>query len=50
MNRTLFLRIMDTLVAHDAYFSYRQNALGVHGLSNIQKCIATLRMLAYKCY
>jgi hypothetical protein len=29
MKRTLFLRIMDTLVAHDVYFSYRQDVLGV---------------------
>jgi hypothetical protein len=35
MNITLLLRTMDTLVAHDVYFSYKQDDLGVHGLSNI---------------
>lgn len=48
MNKTLFLLIMDTLVAHDVYFFYRQDVLGVHGLSNIQKCITTLNMFAYR--
>ncbi len=34
-------------MAYDVYFSFRQNAQGVQGLSNIQKCNITLRMLAY---
>jgi hypothetical protein len=29
MSRTLFFRIMDTLVSHDVYFSYSQNVVGV---------------------
>ncbi len=29
MSKTLFFRIMDTLVAHDVYFSYRRNIVDV---------------------
>jgi hypothetical protein len=29
MSRTLLLRIMDTLIAHDVYSFYRQGVLGV---------------------
>jgi hypothetical protein len=29
MNKTLFLKIMDTLVAYDVYFSCRGNVVGV---------------------
>lgn len=47
MRKSLFLSIMDRVVAHDAYFVQRKGAAGVFSLSSIQKCTAALRMLAY---
>jgi len=43
----LFLRIIDTLRNHYPYFQIRFDAFGRRGLSPLQKCIATIRILAY---
>jgi len=46
MRRSLFLRILFKIEAHEPYFTKkRNNALG---LSSLQKMIITLRMLAYR--
>jgi hypothetical protein len=40
--------IMDTICECDDYFVQKCDACGLWNLSSIQKCIAALRMLAYK--
>ncbi|XP_052197217.1 uncharacterized protein LOC127804398 [Diospyros lotus] len=47
MHRLLFLRIQAAIEIHDQYFVQRFDAVGVPGLSSLQKMIAALRMLAY---
>ncbi|XP_021730709.1 uncharacterized protein LOC110697634 [Chenopodium quinoa] len=47
MNRPLFNRIMNTVVETDKFFKQRRDATGRLGLSPLQKCTATIRMLAY---
>ena len=47
MRRSLFLRIEEAVAAHDNYFTQRTDALGVRGLSSLQKVTAAVRMLAY---
>ena len=47
MRRSLFLRIQEAVTVHDCYFTQRNDALGVRGLSSLQKMTAALRMLAY---
>ncbi|XP_020262746.1 uncharacterized protein LOC109838734 [Asparagus officinalis] len=47
MKMPLFLRIVDSLSNYDNYFTQRRNSAGKLGLSPIQKCTATIRMLAY---
>ncbi|KAF0702627.1 hypothetical protein AaE_015813, partial [Aphanomyces astaci] len=47
MNRALFIRIMDTVAAADTYFVQKPDAFGKLGLSPLQKCTASIRMLAY---
>jgi len=39
--------MMDTIVAHDSYFVQKYDALGVLGLSPIQKIMAALHMFTY---
>lgn len=38
---------MDAVVAQDAAFEQRRDAVGKAGLSPLQKCVAAVRMLAY---
>jgi hypothetical protein len=47
MRRSLFLRIVEAVEAYDTYFQLKPNALGIFGLSPIQKCTAAIRQLAY---
>ncbi|KAF0727647.1 hypothetical protein AaE_009516 [Aphanomyces astaci] len=47
MNRGLFIRIMDTVAAADTYFVQKPDAFGKLGLSPLQKCTASMCMLAY---
>jgi hypothetical protein len=47
MNKPLFLRIVHTLSERSPYFTQRPDATGRDGLSPLQKCTATIRMLAY---
>ncbi|XP_074356370.1 uncharacterized protein LOC141696082 [Apium graveolens] len=47
MRKSLFLRIEQAVVAHDNYFTQQSDAVGVPGLSSLQKVTAALRMLAY---
>ncbi|WOH08634.1 hypothetical protein DCAR_0728078 [Daucus carota subsp. sativus] len=47
MRRLLFLRIEGAVTTHDSYFIQKINAVGVRGLSSLQKITAALRMLAY---
>ncbi|XP_021766673.1 uncharacterized protein LOC110731148 [Chenopodium quinoa] len=47
MNRSLFNRIMNTVVETDEFFKQRRDATGRLGLSPLQKCTAAIRMLAY---
>lgn len=47
MNRSLFLRIVSTIEAYDPYFVQKPNAVGMIGLSSLQKITAAMRMLAY---
>nr|XP_017233175.1 PREDICTED: uncharacterized protein LOC108207225 [Daucus carota subsp. sativus] len=47
MRRTLFMRIEEAVTANDNYFTHRTDAVGVRGLSSLQKVTAALRMLAY---
>ncbi|XP_012841572.1 PREDICTED: uncharacterized protein LOC105961854 [Erythranthe guttata] len=47
MHRPLFSRILSSVEAYDPYFVQRNDALGVSGLSSLQKVIAAYRILAY---
>jgi hypothetical protein len=47
MSRRLFLRIANAVEAHNPYFKQRTDALGVLGLSCLQKVIAAHMILAY---
>lgn len=47
MRRSLFLRIVDAVASHDPYFTQRRDALGMPGLSSIQKVTAAVRQMAY---
>jgi len=47
MSRRLFLRIANAVEAHNSYFKQRTDALGVLGLSCLQKVTAAHRILAY---
>ena len=47
MGRSLFLRIVNAVEAHDNYFVQRQDGFGRLELSSLQKITAVFRMLAY---
>ena len=47
MNRSVFLRILSMVEAYDPYFVQKKDALGIFGLSSLQKITAAMRMLAY---
>ncbi|GJT51264.1 ALP1-like protein isoform X1 [Tanacetum coccineum] len=47
MNKVLFMKIVDVLSDHYDYFKPRHDALGIKGLSPIQKCTTAIRQLAY---
>uniref|UniRef100_A0A3Q7H667 Uncharacterized protein n=1 Tax=Solanum lycopersicum TaxID=4081 RepID=A0A3Q7H667_SOLLC len=47
MSDNLFLCIVDAIKDHDTYFIKRIDALGISGLSTMQKITTVLRMLAY---
>ncbi|XP_030941674.1 uncharacterized protein LOC115966610 [Quercus lobata] len=48
MRRSLFLRILFRVEAHEPYFTQKRNAAKKLGLSPLQKMTAALRMLAYE--
>ena len=47
MRRPLFKRIKEAVKNHDDYFKKKCDATGKEGLSALQKCVASLRILAY---
>ncbi|XP_017245657.1 uncharacterized protein LOC108217333 [Daucus carota subsp. sativus] len=47
MRRSLFMRIEEAVTAHDNYFTQRTDAVGIRGMSSLQKVTAALRILAY---
>ncbi|XP_042415432.1 protein ALP1-like [Zingiber officinale] len=47
MRRELFLRIVNALENHSAFFQQRDDAVRRKGLSPLQKCTAAIRQLAY---
>src|SRR3990170_5932170 len=47
MRRHLFNHIREGVVAYDAYFECKEDALGKLGFSSYQKCTAAIRMFAY---
>jgi hypothetical protein len=47
MNRRLFLRIANAFETHNPYFKQRTDALGVLGLSCLQKVTTTHKILIY---
>ncbi|XP_021971447.1 uncharacterized protein LOC110866612 [Helianthus annuus] len=47
MSRRLFIRTSDDLTAQYPFFTQRESANRKIGLSEIQKCTATIRQLAY---
>ncbi|CAA7023617.1 unnamed protein product [Microthlaspi erraticum] len=47
MNKPLFVRIVADLTARFEYFSQTDDATGRPGFTNLQKCVATVRLLAY---
>ncbi|XP_010436701.1 PREDICTED: uncharacterized protein LOC104720508 [Camelina sativa] len=48
-NKSLFIRIVDTIENGVPYFKQRRDATGRLALSTLQKCIAAIRMMAYGC-
>ena len=47
MSRPLFLRIVNEVKQYDPYFIQRTDAIGVLGLSSLQKITTAYRILAY---
>ena len=47
MRRHLFKRIKEAVKNHDNYFQKKNDATGKEGLSALQKCVASMRILAY---
>jgi hypothetical protein len=47
MSRKLFLDIVYTIRRFDNYYICKKDCTGMVGFSLLQKCTATLRMLAY---
>lgn len=47
MTKSLFLQIVSALGDWSPYFKQRVDATGRYGLSQLQKCTAAIRMLAY---
>ena len=47
MQKSLFLRIVEAITTNDEYFQQRPDATGRQSLSPLQKCTATIRVLAY---
>ena len=47
MNKPLFMKIVDRLSNEMELFQQKQDGLGRLGLSTLQKCTATIRVLAY---
>ncbi|XP_010239138.2 uncharacterized protein LOC100834642 [Brachypodium distachyon] len=47
MSWKLFLKIVDYLREYDDYFKLKRDAVGTLGLTSIQKCMVSLRLLAY---
>ncbi|XP_012859009.1 PREDICTED: putative nuclease HARBI1 [Erythranthe guttata] len=47
MHRPLFCRILSDVEAYDPYFVQKKDAVGIPGLSSLQKVIAAYRILAY---
>jgi hypothetical protein len=47
MQRSLFVKIVETCIAKTWYFKCRRNAAGLLGFSGYQKISATMRVLAY---
>uniref|UniRef100_A0A0D3E0Y1 Nuclease HARBI1 n=1 Tax=Brassica oleracea var. oleracea TaxID=109376 RepID=A0A0D3E0Y1_BRAOL len=47
MNKSLFIRIVDRLSNEVEFFRQKKDALGRLSLSPLQKCTATIRVLAY---
>ena len=48
IRRQLFIWIVNTLINHDEYFQMRSDVVGRMGLSPLQKCTASICMLAYR--
>ncbi|XP_024006104.1 uncharacterized protein LOC112082814 [Eutrema salsugineum] len=49
MNKSLFLHIVGKLSGEIRFFQQKNDDLGRHGLSALQKCTAAIRLLAYGC-
>ncbi|XP_013613662.1 PREDICTED: uncharacterized protein LOC106319818 [Brassica oleracea var. oleracea] len=49
MNKTVFMRIVDRPSDYVSFFQQRRDDVGRLGISPLQKCTASLRMLAYGC-
>jgi hypothetical protein len=47
MSKDLFMEILHDVREFDPYFKLKHDAVGTAGFSSIQKCTATMRMLAY---
>ena len=47
MSRKLFLRIVNSIRKFDSYFKCKKDCTGTLGFTSIQKCMTTMRMLAY---
>ena len=47
MFKRLFLRILESVENYDSYFMQKPDVTGQLGLSGLQKCTATIRILAY---
>ena len=49
MSKTFFMRIHDRVLARNQYFVQKRDALGVLGLSSLQKMTTAMIILAYGC-
>jgi hypothetical protein len=47
MNKEFFMKVLHGVRAYDSYFVMKKDAIGVWGFSEIHKCTAAMRMIAY---
>jgi hypothetical protein len=48
MNKKMFMKIVFGVREYDDYFMCKPDCAGLYGFSSVQKCVASLRCIAYE--